>query len=426
MGRRRRDDGVEGLIGLIAVILFLFGAVIIAFLKVLLVVLLIVAGTALVCFVLYRIGRNLWKRQLDIGVYLPSIDWTLPTIPSLDTRWLDIRYPEFSASSQVPAPHVIGTSGAWKDVLGKLEQFPWPRRASGPRDLQQRVSACEAAAADILRRASEAAGEMARQKQADLEQQVQRLHEAERILEGRVRPQFETLESWIEVMSSGHLLDRLRARRMRSLLSQYEIELNSRCREVRDKARWQEQAIRNFLDPAYRERALQEKIQNDLAGMKAVVTSKEFAGAVAEVAIIEELSSLGTKNLILNDLKIESGRYIHFQSKPLMSAQIDTLVITSAGVFVIEVKNWSPEFAHSGEGFSPYEQANRASYLVFDRLRSAGIRAKVRAIIATDGSLPERGEQKVAVVQIRRLRRYIEGAQAGQVDVPAVRRALGY
>jgi hypothetical protein len=32
MGRRRRDDGVEGLIGLIAVNLFLFGTVIIAFL----------------------------------------------------------------------------------------------------------------------------------------------------------------------------------------------------------------------------------------------------------------------------------------------------------------------------------------------------------------------------------------------------------
>jgi hypothetical protein len=267
---------------------------------------------------------------------------------------------------------------------------------------------------------------MARQKQAVLEQQVQRLQKAEQNLDDRVRPQLETLECWIEAMDSSHYLNRLRAARMRSRLSQYEIELNSRRKEVREKARCQEQAIRNFLDPACRERTLQEKIQYDLARMKGVITSKEFAGAAAEVAVIEELSYLGTGSLILNDVKMESGRYVQFEGKPLMSAQIDTLVITTAGVFVIEVKNWSREFAQSGEGFSPYEQASRASYLVFDRLRKAGMSVKVLAIIATNGSLPDRGEHKVAVVPIGRLRRYIEGAQAREVDVSAVRRAVGY
>jgi hypothetical protein len=424
MGRRRRDADLEALIAPIAVILFLFGAVIIAFLKVLLVVVLSLAGTALACFLLYRIGRNLWKRQLNIEAYLPSIDWTWPAIPSLDSRWLGIRYPEFSAPSHVSVPHVIGISGAWKDVLGKLEQFPCLRSASGPQDLQQRVSACEAAAADTLRQASVAADEMARQKQADLHQQVQRLQEAEKALVSRIRPQLDKLECWIEAMSSSTFLDRLRASRMRSRLSEYEIELNSRRREVREKARWQEQAIRNFLDPSQRERALQEQIQYDLAGMKEVVTSKEFAGAVAEVAVIAELAHLRDGSLVLNDVSVVADRYIHFGGKPLQSAQIDTMVITTAGVFVIEVKNWSREFAHSGEGFNPYEQVSRAGYLIFDRLRSAGMDVRVRSIIATNGSLPEREDQKVAVVSIGRLRTYIERAPAGRVDVSAVRRAL--
>jgi hypothetical protein len=424
MGRRRRRDGFEELIGPFAVLLFLFGAVILAFLKALLLIVLIVAGTALAGFLLYLIGRTLCKKLLGIEAYLPSIDWTLPAIPSLDSRWLGIRYPEFPPPSHVPAPHIIGTSGAWKDVLGKLEQFPCLRSASGPRDLQQRVSACEAAAADILRRASAAADEMVRLKQPDLQQQVQRLHESERILDGRVRPQLETLECWVEAMSSSHYLDRLRARRMRSRLAQYEIEINSRRREVRETARWQEQAIRNFLNPAHRERALQEKIRCDVAAMKEVVTSKEFAGAVAEVAVIAELAHLRDGSLIFNDVSVEAERYIHFGGKPLQSAQIDTLVITTAGVFVIEVKNWSREFAHSGEGFSPYEQVSRAGYLVFDLLRSAGMNVRVRSIIATNGSLPEREDQKVAVVSIGRLRRYIERAPAGRVDVSAVRRAL--
>jgi hypothetical protein len=172
---------------------------------------------------------------------------------------------------------------------------------------------------------------------------------------------------------------------------------------------------------------LQGRIQRDLATMKEVIASKDFAGAAAEVAVIEELSSLPAGSLVFNDVRLGSGRYIHFEGKPLMSAQIDTLAITPTGVFVIEVKNWSREFAQSGEGFSPFEQASRASYLVFDRLRRCGISGvKVRAIIATQGSLPDRGDSKVAVVPIGRLRRYIEGGPgATMVDVSAVRSALG-
>jgi hypothetical protein len=169
---------------------------------------------------------------------------------------------------------------------------------------------------------------------------------------------------------------------------------------------------------------LREKIQQELTEMKAVIATKEFAGAVAEVAVIAELAHLRDGSLVVNDVTVEAERYIHFGGKPLQSAQIDTMVITTAGVFVIEVKNWSRDFAHSGEGFSPYEQVNRAGYLVFDLLRNAGIRVKVRSIIATNGSLPEKEEQKVAVVAISRPRKYIERAPAGQVDISAVRVAL--
>jgi hypothetical protein len=158
--------------------------------------------------------------------------------------------------------------------------------------------------------------------------------------------------------------------------------------------------------------------------MEKITKSREFAGAVAEMAVIEELRTLRAGSLVFNDVKAEADRYIPFGGKPLMSAQIDTLVITTAGVFVIEVKNWSREFADSGEGFSPYEQASRAGYLVFDLLRSAGMDVRVRSIIATNGSLPEREDQKVAVVSIGRLRRYLERSPAGGVDVSAVRRAL--
>ncbi len=50
---------------------------------------------------------------------------------------------------------------------------------------------------------------------------------------------------------------------------------------------------------------------------------------------------------------------------------------------------------------------------------------RVHSIIATNGRLPEREGQKVHVVPIARLRRYIERAPDRQVDVSAVRQALG-
>jgi len=50
----------------------------------------------------------------------------------------------------------------------------------------------------------------------------------------------------------------------------------------------------------------------------------ELAGAAAEVALIDELSCLPAGFLIFNDVHLESGRYIHFEGKPLMNVQIDT------------------------------------------------------------------------------------------------------
>jgi len=266
--------------------------------------------------------------------------------------------------------------------------------------------------------------ELARQRQSELEQQLKRSHQAARELEDRVRPQLDWLRDTIEAMQAGHFFDRMRAERLRSCLSEYEAQLRSRCYEAREKSNRHDQAVRKFLEPVQREQAIQMRLQQELASMKEIGASREFAGAAAEMAVIDELSSLSAGSMIFNDVKMESERYIHFEGKPLMSAQIDTLVLTQNGVFVIEVKNWSREFALSGEGFSPYEQASRASYLVFDRLRKSGIHVKVRAIIATNGSLPEKGDHKVSVVPIGRLRRYIEGAPPSSVDVPTVRAAL--
>lgn len=425
MGRRRRGNDLEDLIGPIAVLVFIFGAVIIAFLKVLLLSLLVVGGVVLVSFALYRLGRYLWLRSQDVSRYVPDIDWSLRPVPGLDSVRVDICYPVFPARKEVAAIKVVGTSGAWKNVLVLLDRFPCLRGAVDPEDLRARVAACDAAAADIFKRTSEAAERVVRLNEEGLKQQLREFRESGKVLEARGRPQLDRLRLAAEALCEGHFFDRLKAERLYSQLSEFESKLDRLCLEIRDRVQRHEVTVRCLLDRDSRDRTLHEQISRELETMKGIIASKEFAGAVAEVAVINELRSLPVGCSVFNDVRLEADRYIHFEGNPLMSAQIDTLVITPAGVFVVEVKNWSREFAQSGEGFSPFEQVERASYLVYDQLRSAGFDVRTRSIIATNGSLPGRGDHKVSVVPIRRIRQYIENDKAAGVDVYGVRAALG-
>ena len=425
MGRRRRGNDLEDLIGPIAVLVFIFGAVVVACLKVLLSILLIGGAAGLVCFGLYLLGRYVWARSQDVSRYIPDIDWSLPPVPGLDSVRVDIGYPVFSAKKEFAATNVVGTSGAWKDVLVLLDRFPCLRGAMDPEDLRARVAACDAAAADIFKRTSEAAERLVRQNEEFLRQQLREFSGNEKILEARVRRQLDRLRLAAEALCDGHFFDRLKAKRLNAQLSEFESRLDCLCVETRGRVQRHEATVRGLLDRDTRGRTLQEKINRELETMKGIIASKEFAGAVAEVAVINELRSLPAGCLVFNDVRLEAGRYIHFGGNPIMSAQIDTLVITAARVFVVEVKNWSSEFAQSGEGFNPFEQVKRASYLVYDQLRSAGFDVRTRSIIATNGSLPGKGDKKVTVVPVRRIRQYIENDKAAGVDVYGVRAALG-
>jgi Nuclease-related domain len=83
-----------------------------------------------------------------------------------------------------------------------------------------------------------------------------------------------------------------------------------------------------------------------------------FAGAVAELELIELLRKLPENFYIINDVKLSLRKGMKFDGEWLQSAQIDHLVISPAGIFVIEAKNWSKEFIKSGDYFNPYQQVS--------------------------------------------------------------------
>jgi len=85
-----------------------------------------------------------------------------------------------------------------------------------------------------------------------------------------------------------------------------------------------------------------------------------------------------------------------FNGTALISAQIDHVVLTPAGVFVIETKRWSQHFVESGDFHNPFDQVSRANYLCYDLLRKSFGKTRVRSIIACGGSLPDAPPSRIS------------------------------
>jgi len=83
--------------------------------------------------------------------------------------------------------------------------------------------------------------------------------------------------------------------------------------------------------------------------VRSLLNSTELAGAEAELAVIDRLRMLPSSTVVFNDVQLQATRYIHFDGTALLSAQIDHVVLTPAGVFVIETKRWSHRFVESGD-----------------------------------------------------------------------------
>jgi Nuclease-related domain len=168
-------------------------------------------------------------------------------------------------------------------------------------------------------------------------------------------------------------------------------------------------ALRNEIAALYRSDShYSSALDQAIARFRLLLHSAELAGAVAELAVIDSLRALPSSAVVFNDVRLKSNRYIRFNGAALMSAQIDHVVLTPAGVFVIETKRWSQSFVKSGDFYNPFDQISRANYLCYDLLRESFGKTRVRSIIACGGSLPDPPrESYIKVLQPENLTGYI-------------------
>ncbi|MBK6879263.1 MAG: NERD domain-containing protein [Elusimicrobia bacterium] len=164
-------------------------------------------------------------------------------------------------------------------------------------------------------------------------------------------------------------------------------------------------------------------LSGNINKLTVLLKSRELMGAKAEVEVISRLSRLPAGHTVFNDLRLIANRYIYFDGAALQSAQIDHLVLSPAGVFVIETKRWSKHFVESGDYHDPFDQIRRAAYLCYDELREAFGKIHVRSVIACAGELPSAPEGSyVKVLPVDELVGYISWFRQSEITPEALLR----
>jgi len=90
-------------------------------------------------------------------------------------------------------------------------------------------------------------------------------------------------------------------------------------------------------------------------------------GALGEHKVVKELENLSDDNILINDFSISFNPALYNRQEDyyVKSVQIDHLLITPSGIFLIETKNWSEKSLANLDLRSPVEQIRRTNFALF-------------------------------------------------------------
>ena len=138
------------------------------------------------------------------------------------------------------------------------------------------------------------------------------------------------------------------------------------------------------------------------------------AGAKGENQVIEKLSQLSDEYHVLCGVRIVLPHYISYNGeKNLKSAQMDFVVVSKKGVYMIEVKNWSDNYVEQQNYFSPHEQAGRAGRLLWHVLKSWRKAPRVTSVVLSiKGNIKYDPNYKVVfVASINNINKFLENRE---------------
>ena len=144
-----------------------------------------------------------------------------------------------------------------------------------------------------------------------------------------------------------------------------------------------------------------------------------ISGAIGENLVVKEIKKLSDDYVLINDFNLRFSRPIFYKkhNQRIYSIQIDHLLISKAGIFIIETKNWSKSSVNSHSLRSPIEQIERSNFALYVFL-SENItlydhhwgeqRVPIRNLIVMIKNKPKGQFKYVSVKLLRELNDYIK------------------
>ncbi len=138
----------------------------------------------------------------------------------------------------------------------------------------------------------------------------------------------------------------------------------SEVKQKRTLNRWKENSYEIFKEE-------NEYLIDEIDFYDDIKNEPYYQGAKGEVEVLNKLKKLGDEHAILCGLNLELDQWVNYNGNfDLKSAQMDLVVVSPKGVFVIEVKNWSTQHYNENKDLSPHEQVDRAGRVMYKFLES--------------------------------------------------------
>ncbi|HDZ07084.1 hypothetical protein LCGC14_0166790 [marine sediment metagenome] len=144
-----------------------------------------------------------------------------------------------------------------------------------------------------------------------------------------------------------------------------------------------------------------------------------ISGAIGENLVVKEIKKLSDDYVLINDFKLNFSPPIFYkqQNERIYSIQIDHLLISKAGIFIIETKNWSKKSINSISLRSPIEQIRRSNFALYtyisknislDQHHWGEQKIPIRNLIVMINNKPNTQFKYVSIKLLRELNDYIK------------------
>jgi hypothetical protein len=144
-------------------------------------------------------------------------------------------------------------------------------------------------------------------------------------------------------------------------------------------------------------------------------------GAIGEQKVVKELENLSDEYTLINDFCFSFTTPVHYaeENRQIKTIQIDHLLISPAGIFLIETKNWSKDSVNNVNMRSPVEQIRRSNFALSTILSEkprllakhhwGEKRVPIKNVIVLTNQKPPEEFQHTEVLSLHELLQYVKG-----------------